>query len=73
MYLMDYVRAKMIATWTPQFLIRNRTFRKLKMKFFPGYDKMCRVLYAEFEPYIFRHIKQERFFEYPNNNKKNLK
>ena len=61
MYLMDYVRAKMIATWTPQFLIRNRTFRKLKMKLFPGYDKMCRVLYAEFEPYIFRHIKQERF------------
>ena len=42
------------------------------MRFFPGYYKMCKVLYAEFEPYIFRHIKQERFFEYPNNYKKIL-
>ena len=61
MCLMDYVRAKMMSTWTPEFLIRNRSFRKLKMKFFPGYEKMCRVLYAEFEPYIFRHINKKEF------------
>ena len=55
--MMDYVQAKMIAMKTPKVLIKQKWYRRIKMKLFPGYFKMCKILYGEFEPYIFGHIK----------------
>lgn len=57
-WLMIYVKAKIVALKTPTWLIKQKLFRDLKFKLFPGYKNMCDELYTKFYPYLFEKIKE---------------